>query len=41
MKLTAIRDAGHDLLWVEDPIVRHDFEGAAYIASCGQLDPDQ
>lgn len=27
VKLTAIRDAGHDLLWVEDPILRHDFEG--------------
>ena len=27
MKITAIRDAGHDLLWVEDPILRHDFSG--------------
>ncbi|MER9870926.1 mandelate racemase/muconate lactonizing enzyme family protein [Mesorhizobium sp. M0136] len=27
MKLVAIRDAGHDLLWVEDPILRHDHEG--------------
>ncbi|MBB3659798.1 L-alanine-DL-glutamate epimerase-like enolase superfamily enzyme [Rhizobium sp. BK650] len=27
VKLTAIRDAGHHLLWVEDPILRHDFEG--------------
>ncbi|MES2433927.1 MAG: mandelate racemase/muconate lactonizing enzyme family protein [Pseudomonadota bacterium] len=27
MKITAIRDAGHDLLWVEDPILRHDFAG--------------
>lgn len=27
VKLTAIRDAGHVLLWVEDPILRHDFEG--------------
>ena len=27
VKLTAIRDAGHDLLWVEDPILRNDFEG--------------
>ena len=26
-KLTAIRDAGHQLLWVEDPILRHDYEG--------------
>lgn len=27
MKLIAIRDAGHDLLWVEDPILRDDFDG--------------
>jgi L-alanine-DL-glutamate epimerase-like enolase superfamily enzyme len=27
VKLTAIRKAGYDLLWVEDPILRHDFEG--------------
>lgn len=27
MKLEAIRAAGHDLLWVEDPILRHDYEG--------------
>ncbi len=27
MKITAIREAGHDLLWVEDPILRHDFAG--------------
>jgi L-alanine-DL-glutamate epimerase-like enolase superfamily enzyme len=27
IKLTAIREAGHDLLWVEDPILRHDYEG--------------
>jgi L-alanine-DL-glutamate epimerase-like enolase superfamily enzyme len=27
MKLEAIRRAGHELLWVEDPILRHDFEG--------------
>jgi L-alanine-DL-glutamate epimerase-like enolase superfamily enzyme len=26
-KIHAIRDAGYDLLWVEDPILRHDFEG--------------
>ncbi|CDX22980.1 Mandelate racemase/muconate lactonizing protein [Mesorhizobium sp. ORS 3324] len=26
-KLEAIRKAGHDLLWVEDPILRNDFEG--------------
>lgn len=27
VKLERIRDAGYDLLWVEDPILRHDFEG--------------
>ncbi len=27
MKLERIRDAGHDLLWVEDPILRSDFDG--------------
>jgi L-alanine-DL-glutamate epimerase-like enolase superfamily enzyme len=27
VKLEAIRRAGHDLLWVEDPILRHDHEG--------------
>lgn len=27
VKLTAIRDAGFDLLWVEDPILRNDFVG--------------
>ena len=27
VKLTAIRDAGHDLLWVEDPILRNDHVG--------------
>ncbi len=26
-KIHAIRDAGYDLLWVEDPILRHDFDG--------------
>ena len=26
-RLKAIRDAGHELLWVEDPILRDDFEG--------------
>src|SRR6202521_4578413 len=26
-KLEAIRRAGHDLLWVEDPVLRSDFEG--------------
>lgn len=27
VKLEAIRRAGFDLLWVEDPILRHDFDG--------------
>lgn len=27
VKLTAIRDAGHELLWVEDPILRNDHTG--------------
>jgi len=27
VKLTAIRDAGHELLWVEDPILRNDYLG--------------
>jgi L-alanine-DL-glutamate epimerase-like enolase superfamily enzyme len=27
VKLTAIRDAGYPLLWVEDPILRNDFAG--------------
>lgn len=27
VKLEAIRRAGYELLWVEDPILRHDFEG--------------
>jgi L-alanine-DL-glutamate epimerase-like enolase superfamily enzyme len=27
VKLTAIRDAGFALIWVEDPILRHDFDG--------------
>jgi L-alanine-DL-glutamate epimerase-like enolase superfamily enzyme len=27
MKITAMRAAGHHLLWVEDPILRHDFAG--------------
>ncbi len=26
-KLVVIRDTGHELLWVEDPILRHDFDG--------------
>lgn len=27
VKITAMRDAGFALTWVEDPILRHDFEG--------------
>jgi L-alanine-DL-glutamate epimerase-like enolase superfamily enzyme len=27
MKMEAIRKAGHDLLWVEDPVLRDDFDG--------------
>ena len=27
VKLTAIKEAGYDLLWVEDPILRNDYEG--------------
>ncbi|MDR3441201.1 mandelate racemase/muconate lactonizing enzyme family protein [Telmatospirillum sp.] len=27
MKMRAIRDAGHELLWVEDPILRNDYDG--------------
>jgi len=27
IKIEAIRRAGHELMWVEDPILRHDFEG--------------
>ena len=27
VKITAIREAGHRLLWVEDPILRSDFDG--------------
>ncbi len=27
IKIEAIRAAGHDLLWVEDPILRHDIPG--------------
>lgn len=27
VKLTAIKQAGYDLLWVEDPILRNDYEG--------------
>lgn len=31
MKLERIRDAGHTLLWVEDPTLRLDFEGLRHI----------
>ena len=27
VKITAIQDAGYDMFWVEDPILRNDFEG--------------
>ncbi|RYY23644.1 MAG: mandelate racemase [Sphingomonadales bacterium] len=27
VKITSILDAGYQLMWVEDPILRHDFEG--------------
>lgn len=27
IKIEAIRRAGHELMWVEDPILRHDFQG--------------
>ncbi|MEO7221264.1 MAG: enolase C-terminal domain-like protein, partial [Devosia sp.] len=33
VKLTKIRDAGHELLWVEDPILRNDFEGLKMLRS--------
>lgn len=33
LKLSAIRDAGHDVLWVEDPILRHDFDGLRLLRS--------
>lgn len=31
IKLERIRQAGHDLLWVEDPTLRNDFEGLRHI----------
>jgi len=34
VKLDAIRKAGHDLLWVEDPILRDDFEGLRFLRGC-------
>ncbi len=32
MKIEAMRAAGHMPLWVEDPILRHDFDGLAHAA---------
>jgi L-alanine-DL-glutamate epimerase-like enolase superfamily enzyme len=32
-KLQAIRDAGHQILWAEDPILRHDFDGLRMLRS--------
>jgi L-alanine-DL-glutamate epimerase-like enolase superfamily enzyme len=32
VKLGAIRKAGHELLWVEDPVLRDDFEGCGCCA---------
>lgn len=33
VKIHAIRDAGHQLLWVEDPILRRDFDGLRMLRS--------
>jgi L-alanine-DL-glutamate epimerase-like enolase superfamily enzyme len=33
MKMEAIRRAGHDLLWVEDPVLRDDFDGLRLLRS--------
>jgi L-alanine-DL-glutamate epimerase-like enolase superfamily enzyme len=33
VKIHAIKDAGYDLLWVEDPILRRDFEGLRLLRS--------
>jgi L-alanine-DL-glutamate epimerase-like enolase superfamily enzyme len=33
VKILAIHDAGYELLWVEDPILRHDFEGLRMLRS--------
>ncbi len=41
VKLEAIRRAGIELLWVEDPILRHDFEGLRLLRQCVSLDADQ
>jgi L-alanine-DL-glutamate epimerase-like enolase superfamily enzyme len=32
--LDAMRRAGHDIFWVEDPILRHDFEGLKLLRQC-------
>jgi len=32
--LEAMRRAGHDIFWVEDPILRHDFEGLMLLRQC-------
>ena len=34
VKLTAIRDSGFPLMWVEDPILRNDFEGLRMLRQC-------
>ena len=34
VKLEAIRRAGYELLWVEDPILRNDFEGLRLLREC-------
>jgi L-alanine-DL-glutamate epimerase-like enolase superfamily enzyme len=33
VKIQAIRDAGHHLTWVEDPVLRNDFEGLRLLRS--------
>jgi L-alanine-DL-glutamate epimerase-like enolase superfamily enzyme len=33
VKIHAIKDAGYQLLWVEDPILRHDFDGLRMLRS--------
>jgi L-alanine-DL-glutamate epimerase-like enolase superfamily enzyme len=34
--LEAMRRAGHDIFWVEDPILRHDFDGLRFLRrACG------
>ena len=41
VKLEAIRRAGFELLWVEDPILRNDFEGLRLLRRERLLDADQ